>query len=52
MPQTNQLAVTTVKSGFGTNYRFNDLYFYDLNGTQVGDLQYSGSYFPAIPVFH
>jgi hypothetical protein len=52
VPQTNQLAVTTVKSGFGTNYGINDLYFYDLNGTKVGDLQYSGYYFPAIPVFH
>lgn len=52
VPQTNQLAITTVKSGFGTNYGVNDLYFYDLNGTQVGDLQYSGYYFPAIPVFH
>jgi hypothetical protein len=52
VPQTNQLAVTTVKSGFGVNYGVNDLYFYDLNGTQVGDLAYSGYYFPAIPVFH
>lgn len=52
VPQTNQLAVTTVKSGFGVNYGVNDLYFYDLTGAQVSDLSYSGYYFPAILVFH
>jgi len=52
-PAFNQLIVTTVQSGFGTNYGVNDLVFYNAGtGALVSDLGYSGYYFPAIPVFH
>lgn len=49
----NQLIITTVKSGYGTNYSVNDLYFYDASsGAQSKDISYTGYYFPATPVFH
>jgi hypothetical protein len=52
-PANNQLVVTTVQSGFGTNFAINDLNFYDAaTGALKKDLAYSGYYFPAILVFH
>jgi hypothetical protein len=49
----NHLIVTTVKSGFGTNYSVNDLDIYNAGtGALISDLGYTGYYFPAVPVFH
>lgn len=49
----NHLVVTTIKSGFGSNYSVNDLYFYDSKtGAEKKNLAYTGYYFPAVPVFH
>jgi hypothetical protein len=49
----NQLVVITVKSGYGVNYAENDIYFYhSQTGAQISNYNYSGYYFPAIPVFH
>jgi uncharacterized protein DUF5074 len=49
----NHLVVTTVKSGFGTNYSVNDLDIYNAGtGALITDLGYTGYYFPAILVFH
>ncbi|SDD22944.1 protein of unknown function [Mucilaginibacter pineti] len=49
----NQLIVTTVKSGYGENFKVNDLYFYDTaTGAQKADVAYTGLYFPAMPLFH
>ena len=50
IPQTNQLAVTTVESGFGTHFAANNLYFYSTSGALARNLSYSGYYFPATPV--
>ncbi|MBS7562820.1 DUF5074 domain-containing protein [Mucilaginibacter sp. Bleaf8] len=52
-PQTNQLQVSTVQSGYGTNYSFNNLYFHDaVTGQLKKDVAYTGYYFPAVSVFH
>jgi len=49
----NQVVVTTVKSGYGSNYSVNDLYFYDpQTGAEKKNLNYTGYFFPAVPVFH
>jgi Domain of unknown function (DUF5074)/PKD-like domain len=49
----NQLVLTTVMSGYGTNYATNDLYLLNAGtGTVTGDVSYSGYFFPATPVFH
>jgi Domain of unknown function (DUF5074)/PKD-like domain len=49
----NQVVVTTVQSGYGTNYAVNELGFYDAgSGMKTDSKNYSGYYFPAIPVFH
>ncbi|PTR01130.1 PKD family protein [Mucilaginibacter yixingensis] len=51
-PVKNQVLVTTVKSGFGTNYAVDDLNFYDAaTGALKKDLSYTGYYFPAQLVF-
>jgi Domain of unknown function (DUF5074) len=50
---TNQLVVNTVRSGFGTNFGFNDLDFYNATtGALLKDIPFSGYYFPATYVFH
>jgi hypothetical protein len=49
----NQLVVTTVASGYGSNYAINDLDTYDAGtGTLKNDFSYSGYYFPSTPIFH
>lgn len=52
-PVTGQLLVNTVRKGFGENFSYNNLYFYD---PETGGLRksesFSGYYFPAVPVFH
>jgi hypothetical protein len=49
----NTLVVTTVQSGFGSNFSVNDLDIYNAGtGALNSDLGYSGFWFPAIPVFH
>jgi hypothetical protein len=50
IPQTDQLAVTTVEPGYGTHYAVNNLYFYNTSGALARNLAYSGYYFPATPV--
>jgi hypothetical protein len=49
----NELVVNTVQSGFGTNYGFNDLDFYNAGtGSLISDLPFTGYYFPATYAFH
>jgi hypothetical protein len=49
IPQTDQLAVTTVESGYGAHYAVNNLYFYNTSGALANNLAYAGYYFPATP---
>ncbi len=52
-PNTNQVVLATVKSGYGENYSVNNLYFHnEESGDKVSSLSYAGYYFPAVPVFH
>jgi hypothetical protein len=47
----NQVVVTTVHTGY--DFADNDLIFYDaVSGSLQKDLAFTGSYFPAEPVFH
>lgn len=49
----NRLAVTTVQSGFGTNFAVNNLYFYDpATAAITKTVSYSGYYFPSVIVQH
>ena len=49
----NTLVVTTVQSGGTTHYSVNDLDIYNAGtGALITDLDYTGYWFPAIPVFH
>ena len=52
-PNTNQLVVNTVMSGFGTNYATNDLDFYNpVTGVLIKDIPFTGYFFPATYTFH
>jgi hypothetical protein len=52
-PAHNQVIITTVHSGFTTNFSFNDLVFYNAStGVQLNDIAYLGYYFPSVAVFH
>ncbi|GAA4313216.1 DUF5074 domain-containing protein [Mucilaginibacter gynuensis] len=47
----NHLIVTTVQSGYGVNYSFNNVYFHDATtGSLKKDLAYRGYFFPAMPL--
>ena len=49
----NQLLVTAVQSGFGNNYKVNNLYFYDpATGSIKKTVSYDGFYFPSVIVAH
>lgn len=49
----DELVVTTVQSGFGENYSFNELVFYSAStGSVSKDVPHIGYFFPAMPVFH
>ena len=49
----NRLLVTTVQSGFGDNYKVNNLYFYDSVTADIKKtVTYDGFYFPSVIVSH
>jgi len=49
----DQLLVTTVQSGFGENFKANNLYFYDpVTAAIKKTVTYDGYYFPAVIVSH
>ncbi|TXE07787.1 DUF5074 domain-containing protein [Gelidibacter salicanalis] len=48
-----QLVVRTVRDGWGENFSYNKLHFYNANsGVLEKTVAYDGYYFPASPVFH
>jgi len=50
---TNELVATGVQSGFGDNFSFNSLYFFDAGtGDLKKTIKYQNFYFPAIVVFN
>ena len=50
---TNELVATGVQSGFGDNFSFNSLYFFDAGtGTLKKTIKYQNFYFPALVVFN
>ncbi len=49
----NELVITAVQSGYGDNYSFNSLYFYDpSSATLKNTINYEYYYFPAMMVFN
>ncbi|MBO9564363.1 MAG: DUF5074 domain-containing protein [Niastella sp.] len=49
----NELVVTAVQSGYGQNYQYNSLYFYDAaNATLKKTISYQYFYFPALMIFN
>ncbi|NII26315.1 DUF5074 domain-containing protein [Pseudoflavitalea sp. X16] len=49
----NELVVTAVQSGYGQNYSYNSLYFYDAaNATLKKTVNYTYYYFPALMIFN
>ncbi|WP_276483870.1 DUF5074 domain-containing protein [Paraflavitalea pollutisoli] len=49
----NELVVTAVQSGYGQNYQYNSLYFYDAaNGSLKKTINYQHFYFPALMLFN
>lgn len=49
----DQLLVSTVQSGFGENFKVNNLYFYDpITAAIKKTVSYSGYYFPSVIVAH
>lgn len=49
----DRLLVTTVQSGFGDNYRVNNLYFYHpVTAAIQKTVSYDGFYFPSVIVYH
>lgn len=49
----DQLIVNTVREGWGENFSYNTLYFYDgQSGEVMNSREFTGYYFPATPVFH
>lgn len=49
----NELVVTAIQSGYGQNYSFNSLYFYDAsNGSLKKTVSYTHFYFPALMIFN
>lgn len=52
-PDSGQLIVRTVRDGWGENFSYNKLHFYNTDlGNVEKTLSYEGYYFPAAPVFH
>lgn len=52
-PDSGQLIVRTVRDGWGENFSFNKLHFYNANsGNLEKSIGYEGYYFPGSPVFH
>ncbi|MCM4166633.1 hypothetical protein KCTC52924_01480 [Arenibacter antarcticus] len=52
-PDTGQLIVRTVRDGWGENFSYNKLHFYNADsGNLEKTNSYEGYYFPAAPVFH
>jgi hypothetical protein len=50
---SNELVVTAVQSGYGQNYQYNSLYFYDAaNATLKKTITYQYFYFPALMIFN
>jgi len=51
--QKDQLVVSVVQSGWGTNLSINNLYFYDpATGSSLKNIDYTGYYSPAMHVYH
>ncbi|AFD05740.1 DUF5074 domain-containing protein [Solitalea canadensis] len=51
-PVKKQLIAYTVQSGWGENYKYNSLYFFNAsNGEKVKEINFEGFYFPAVAVF-
>ncbi|MFV0565069.1 MAG: DUF5074 domain-containing protein [Flavobacteriaceae bacterium] len=48
----NVLVVNTVQEGWGANYSYNNLYFYNTYGGLAQSTAFSGYYFPAVTIFH
>ncbi|MGY0034504.1 DUF5074 domain-containing protein [Pedobacter sp. NJ-S-72] len=49
----DQLLVSTVQSGFGENFKANNLYFYDpITAAVKKTVSYDGYYFPSVIVNH
>ncbi|MET0243164.1 MAG: DUF5074 domain-containing protein [Flavitalea sp.] len=48
----NELVVTAIQSGYGQNYKYNSLYFYDPSGTLKKTVSYEYFYFPALILFN
>lgn len=48
----NEITVTAVQSGFGQNYKFNSLYFYNTSGILIKTVNYTHFYFPASMIFN
>ncbi|MBJ7882413.1 DUF5074 domain-containing protein [Gelidibacter salicanalis] len=52
-PDSGQLVVRTVRDGWGENFSYNKLHFYNTaSGALENTIGYEGYYFPASPVFH
>ncbi|QNL48898.1 DUF5074 domain-containing protein [Olivibacter sp. SDN3] len=48
--KSQNLIVPVVKSGFGNNYSYNQILFYNAFGAAIKKISYEGFYFPALPV--
>ena len=52
-PDTHQMIVRTVRDGWGENFSYNKLHFYNSDSGNLEETKsYEGYYFPAAPVFH
>lgn len=52
-PDTKQLIIRTVREGWGENFSYNKLHFYNTTSGNLDKTEsYEGYYFPAAPVFH
>ncbi len=52
-PLKNELVVTAIQSGYGDNYSFNSLYFYDPSSASLKNtINYQYYYFPGMMVFN
>jgi len=50
---SNELVVTAIQSGYGDNYKYNSLYFYDAaNASLKKTVTYEYFYFPALMIFN
>lgn len=52
-PYSQQVIVRTVRDGWGENFSYNKLHFYNADSGNLDKTEsYEGYYFPAAPVFH